>query len=122
MRGPKSPRTVNLTPQEREALLSLTRSTAAPAGRARRARIVLLAADGMPLKRIAHIVGVQRNVVRKWLDRYPEKGLKGLEDKPRPGRPRVFSPRGRHGADSHRLSDARPPGALAEPVGLRRAG
>ena len=40
------------------------------AGVARRARIVLLAADGVPLDRIARQLGVDRNVVRTWVDRY----------------------------------------------------
>jgi transposase len=58
----------------------------------RRGRIVLLAADGVPLDRIAREVGVRRTVVRTWVDRYRAAGLAGLQDRPRPGRPRTFSP------------------------------
>src|SRR5690348_5010486 len=57
-----------------------------------RARIVLLAADGEPLDRIARQVSVDRNVVRQWVDRYRVGGLGALQDRPRPGRPRTFSP------------------------------
>ena len=60
-------------------------------GLVRRARIVLLAA-GVPLDRIAREVGVDRNVVRTWVDRYRAGGLAALQDRPRPGRPRTFSP------------------------------
>jgi len=78
--------------EERAALEVLTRRTTAAAGLVRRARIVLLAAAGMPLDRIARELGVQRNVVRTWVDRYREAGLAGLQDRPRSGRPRTFSP------------------------------
>jgi transposase len=37
-------------------------------------------------------VGVDRNVVRDWLDRFRAEGLAGLQDRPRPGRPRTFPP------------------------------
>ena len=92
MAGPRSPRVIELNDEGRAALAALTRRMMAAAGLVRRARIVLLAADGMPLDRIAHEVGVRRNVVRTWVDRYRADGVDGLQDRPRPGRPRTFSP------------------------------
>ena len=92
MSGPRSARVPLLTLETRGRLVQLTRSPSAPAGVARRARIVLLAADGVPLRQIAPRVGCDRNVVRDWLDRFREQGLTGLEDRPRPGRARAFSP------------------------------
>ena len=92
MSGPRSLRLVAVNGEERAALEVLTRRTTAGAGLVRRARIVLLAADGEPLDRIARAVGVQRNVVRTWVDRYRVAGLAGLQDRPRSGRPRTFSP------------------------------
>jgi len=53
---------------------------------------VLLAAAGVPLRHIGPQVGVQRNVVRDWLDRFRAQGLDGLRDRPRPGRRPLFSP------------------------------
>src|SRR5438067_13592445 len=44
----------------------------------------------MALDRIARALGVQRNVVRTWLDRYRLDGLDGLQDRPRSGRPRTI--------------------------------
>ncbi len=90
--GPRSLRLIEVTDEDRTALEALTRRTAAAAGLVRRARIVLLAAAGVPLDRIARELGVQRNVVRTWVDRYRLAGIAGLRDRPRPGRPRTFSP------------------------------
>jgi len=83
---------VLVTDETRATLVHWTRSPSVAAGMARRARLVLLAADGLPLRRIAQQVGVDRNVVRDWLDRFRQQGLAGLHDRPRPGRPRTFSP------------------------------
>ena len=92
MSGPRSRRLIELSDEEHAALEVLTRRTTAAAGLVRRARIVLLAAAGVPLDRIARELGVQRNVVRTWVDRYRAGGLAGLQDRPRSGRPRTFSP------------------------------
>ena len=92
MSGPRSGRVVALTGEAREVLEALTRRTTVAVGLVRRARIVLLAAGGVPLDRIARELEVQRNVVRTWVDRSREAGLVGLQDRPRSGRPRTFSP------------------------------
>ena len=85
MSGPRSLRLVEVNDEERAALEVLTRRTTAAAGLVRRARIVLLAADGVPLDRIARELGVQRTVVRVG-------GRAALQDRPRSGRPRTFPP------------------------------
>ena len=65
----------------------LTRSSTVPAAAAQRARIVLLAADGVANYVIAERVGVTRPTVNLWRARYVEHGLAGLVgDKP-PGPP-----------------------------------
>jgi hypothetical protein len=92
MSGPRSRRLIELNEQDRAALEALTRRTTVAVGLVRRARIVLRAAEGVPLDRIARELGVQRNVVRTWVDRYGGAGLAGLQDRPRSGRPRTFSP------------------------------
>ena len=53
-----------------------------------RARIVLLAADGVPNRQIAMLVGLNQNQVGMWRKRYAALGMAGLADRPRPGRPR----------------------------------
>jgi hypothetical protein len=89
MSGPRSRRVLELTDENRPALESLPRRTTVR-GLGRRARMVLLAAAGIPLDRIARELGVQRNGVLTWVDRSRAGGLAGLQDRPRPGRPRTF--------------------------------
>lgn len=55
---------------------------------ARRARIVLLCADRVPLRQIAGQVGMDEHNVGIWRRRFLADGLAGLEDQPRSGRPR----------------------------------
>jgi transposase/DNA-binding CsgD family transcriptional regulator len=78
---------------DRERLSALTRASSAPAGLALRARIVLLAAEGVSHTEIAERVGVSRPTVIAWRSRYERFGLAGLEDRPRSGRPRVIDHR-----------------------------
>jgi transposase len=53
-----------------------------------RAQIVLAAARGRANARIAADLSAGADTVRKWRGRFAERGLPGLEDLPRPGRPR----------------------------------
>jgi DNA-binding CsgD family transcriptional regulator len=75
---------------ERERLADLARLPSVPSGLAKRARMVLLAADGVPNAQIARTVGVSRPTVISWRDRYLQGGVGALEDEPRPGRPAVI--------------------------------
>ena len=88
-RGRTTSLTVRLTPTERRTLLAWQRATTIPAGRARRGRIILLLADGVPITEIATTVGISRRFVYKWVQRFLEKGLEGLADKPGRGYRRV---------------------------------
>ena len=56
-----------------------------------RAQIVLAAARGRDNARIAADLGVAVDTVRKWRGRFAARGLDGLKDLPRPGRPRQIS-------------------------------
>src|SRR5215213_5099503 len=75
---------------DRERLAKLTRSRSVRAGMVQRARIVLLAAEGLSNTEIAQRVGASRPTVNAWRDRYASSGLAGLEDHPRSGRPRTI--------------------------------
>ena len=81
-RGRRTSLTIRLTPAERHTLLAWQRATTIAAGRARRARIILLVAEGMPISDVAATVGISRRFVYKWGQRFLEKGLEGLADKP----------------------------------------
>jgi transposase len=72
---------------DRQRLADLARLPSVPSGLAKRARMVLLAADGMPNAQIARAVGVSRPTVIGWRDRYVQGGIAALEDERRSGRP-----------------------------------
>jgi transposase len=74
---------------DKPRLEQLVRSTTAPAGLAGRARVVLLASDGVANYEIAALVGMSRPTVNRWRSRYAAFGMAGLKDVQRPGRPRT---------------------------------
>src|ERR687886_1602580 len=80
-------RVVQVPDADRGELQRRVRDKGAPARVVERARIVLLAADGVAGKEIAAIVGCAEGTVVTWRGRYAEHGLAGLEDLPRPGKP-----------------------------------
>src|SRR5664279_2676153 len=65
---------VVLRPGDDSALGALVRSSSVPAGVAQRARLVLLAAEGLPKAGIARRVGVTRQTVISWRARYQAGG------------------------------------------------
>jgi transposase len=74
---------------DRAELERRARSKGAPARVVERARIVLLAADGLTGAQIAGRAGCTEPTVVKWRRRYAERGLAGLQDAPRPGGPKT---------------------------------
>lgn len=78
-----------LTDDERAELEGWTRRRNSAAGLALRARIVLACADGGTNVEVADRLEVHRGTIRKWRNRFVEKGCDGLLDEPRPGRPRI---------------------------------
>ena len=85
---------ISLSERQRQDLLRLARAASTPQALALRARIVLRAADGdRPTNlRIAEGLGCDNDTVACWRKRFAERGLGGLLDRPRSGRPPVFSP------------------------------
>jgi transposase len=57
-----------------------------------RAKVVLLAAQGLSNKEIGERLQLPRQIVSKWRKRFFEERLAGLQERPRRGRPRSFSP------------------------------
>ena len=80
---------VEVPPRDREVLASWVRSPSIRAGLAQRARIVLLAADGIGTNEIVRRTGVSKPTVILWKKRYAAEGTGGLEDRPKPGKPRT---------------------------------
>ena len=77
-----------LSDEERGELERRVRRRKIARGDARRAEIVLLAADGMNNCAIAEELGISRLTVGTWRGRFAEKRFDGLDDEPRPGAPR----------------------------------
>jgi transposase len=65
-----------------------------------RAKMILLATQGLSNQEIARCLHTRREVVSMWRKRFFEQRLPGLEERPRPGRPRAFPPRGRRAGQS----------------------
>jgi transposase len=79
---------VVLTEEERDVLERWARRPKSSQALAMRCRIVLAAAKGEQSKDIAARLGCSTSTVGRWRGRFAERGLHGLHDEPRPGRPR----------------------------------
>lgn len=95
MRGRTSNIKISLTQQQQETLEGLLRRQKTPVGLAKRARAMLLLAEGERFNQTAERVGLGERHLRKWARRFIEQGVEGLQDQPRPGRAPVFSPSSR---------------------------
>jgi len=89
---PRPKYTVELTTEEELDLRKLANSHKAPHVKVVRSRILLAAYDhpGWSNLQVAEEAGCTRRIVRKWRRRWAEK--RSIEDLPRPGAPRRFSP------------------------------
>ena len=79
---------VVLSDEERVVLERWARRPKSAQALALRCRIVLAAAEGEASKEIAARLGCNRSTVGRWRSRFAERGLDGLHDEPRPGKPR----------------------------------
>jgi transposase len=79
---------IELTEIERDELDAVLRRHGTPQAMALRARIVLLAAEGLTNTAIADRLGIAKHTAGKWRHRFARDRLDGLHDEPRPGAPR----------------------------------
>ncbi|MGO8685347.1 MAG: IS630 family transposase [Thermoleophilia bacterium] len=118
---------VLLSAEERETLERWARRPTSAQALALRCRIVLAAAGGAANGEIAARLSCHPTTVGKWRRRFAERGLDGLHDEPRPGKPRTISD-----ADVERVVvktlEETPPGAthwstrsLAAQVGMSQS-
>ncbi len=89
-RGPRKAVLV-LSAAEREELERWSRRPTSAQALATRARIVLLAAEGLTNLAVAAKLGITNVTVGKWRSRFVERRADGLLDEPRPGAPRTVS-------------------------------
>ena len=83
--------TITLNDEQRQVLESRARSSTGPHQWVQRARLILAAAGGQSNEAIAREIGMTRQMVGAWRQRFQAEGLAGLEDRARSGRPRVYS-------------------------------
>jgi transposase len=81
-----------LTSEEHKQIAKLAYSRTEAARLVERAQIIWLASQGWWVPEIAAEVRVSQETVRKWVKRYNEHGLEGLQDQPRSGRPVTYTP------------------------------
>lgn len=90
----KSPYSIVLTDTEERELRRRAAKYTLPYFEVLRAKMILMAAQGMTNDDIACALGTRREVVCQWRKRFFEQRLPGLDERSRPGRPRTFSPSG----------------------------
>jgi len=90
-----SPFRIDLTREERRELETRVRKYTSPYRDVIRAKLVLLAAEGLPNDVIAARLDSPRQIISKWRKRFFDQRLAGLEEEPRGGRTARFSPQRR---------------------------
>src|SRR2546428_6527909 len=83
-------REVRVKPKVRKVREVRCRAPSTPQRDVKRARIVLLAAEGRSTRSIAREVGVRPSIVSNWRRRFAEHGLGGLKDRPRAGKKPIY--------------------------------
>jgi hypothetical protein len=89
----KSPYAIVLSTDEARELSRRAAKYTLPYFEVLRAKMILLAAQGLDNDEIAFRLNTRREVVSMWRKRFFEQRLAGLDERLRPGRPRVFPPR-----------------------------
>jgi transposase len=82
---------IKLTMEERADLLTMSRSRKLERRYVERAEVILLSEQGLSMDKIIEQTGLSRPVVNKWRQRFREKGVEGLKDAPRSGKPRTIT-------------------------------
>lgn len=99
----QSPYDITLSGEERQTLEARARQYTLPYFQVLRARLVLFAAKGRANDEIAEALSVGRDVVSLWRKRFFYERLAGLDERPRPGRPRASPPSGRRAGQGPRV-------------------
>jgi len=99
----KSPFVLHLTSEERRELESIARQYTSPYCDVVRARIILMAAEGLRNDLIAARLDTPRQIVSKWRKRFALARLPGIEAQPRGGRKARFPPQPHRPGQSPRL-------------------
>jgi len=88
-----SPYRIELSKDEMKELTRRASKYTLPYFQVIRAKMILLAHQGLANEEVADRLSTRREIVSMWRKRFFEQRLRGLDDRERPGRPRVFPPR-----------------------------
>ncbi len=86
------PYSIVLSPAEEAELKRIASKYTSPYYHVVRAKVILLAAQGLDNNIIGHRLSLPRQIVSKWRKTFFNERMEGLEDRSRPGRPSGFSP------------------------------
>ncbi len=92
MRGRKPSLEISLSSEEQETLLERAKQRTAPYCEVVRAKAILMAAQGRRNVEIAQVVDTDERTVSVWRSEFLDRRLESLNDRPRSGRPKSFSP------------------------------
>jgi DNA-directed RNA polymerase specialized sigma24 family protein len=87
-----SPFVIRLSSPEVAELQRRAAKYTLPYFQVQRAKMILMAAEGLSNDEIARRLDTRRDVVSMWRKRFFSERIAGLEERARPGRPRTFSP------------------------------
>ena len=88
MRRKKGEPVIELTQEQRDELTQFTRKKYTAYFYAKRAKVILKLDEGQSISEAGRVIEMERRHIYKWVDRYKEFGLEGLNDLQRPGRPK----------------------------------
>jgi transposase len=83
---------IRLTAEERSTLEAQARSHRGRADAVRRARVIVLLADGASYRELGHVVDCTAMTIAKWKARFLEARVEGLRGRHRGSKPRVLTP------------------------------
>ena len=76
--------------EDKASLVAVAKSQTAEARAVERARIILACLEGKEIQQVARELGISIPTVTKWRKRFALWGLRGLQDRPRPGKPVTY--------------------------------
>lgn len=87
---PRRATALTCSPETRAQLIATSRSRTEEARAVERARIILACLEGKEILEVARELKVSIPTVSKWRQRFAQRGMEGLRDRPRPGKPRTY--------------------------------
>lgn len=89
---PRHAPAIACSPEVRAKLVSTSKSRTEEARVVERARIILACLEGKEIQQVARELHASIPTVRKWRRRFSQRGLDGLSDQPRSGKPAKYGP------------------------------